>query len=247
LSGEVQQLDKVPPPLVRVFGPSTLTRLLRVLQRRLRSSESCSTASPREIAYGFRNLGDDAWCKAEFEEDEEDDSDDEEEGDEEDEGAEDEEDTDEEGEEEDSSEEEREDDEPAPLSKKPVQAARAAGAERAERASHPGTAPLKPKPASTPTGENRAVGDPGLEWATTACKSLGWSFRNQSSNDMAFPHPQASKDHDRKKNIPGWRSIAWKFFKRTIDVTHDRNGKDEVNPAKNGTCDTSVRDVGCIG
>jgi len=101
------------------------------------------------------NLGDDAWCKAEFEEDEEDEEDDSEEeekegGEEdegEDEGAQDEEDTDEEDEEEDSSEEEQEEDEPASPSRKPVHAARAAGAERAERASPSGTSPLKPKPA----------------------------------------------------------------------------------------------------
>jgi hypothetical protein len=98
---------------------------------------------PRSV--GDNNLGDDAWCKAEFEEDEEDEEDDSEEeekegGEEdegEDEGAQDEEDTDEEDEEEDSSEEEQEEDEPAPPSRKPVQAARAAGAERAEGTSPP--------------------------------------------------------------------------------------------------------------
>ena len=46
LSGAVRRLDKVFPPLVRVFGPSIPTRSLRVLQRRQRSGESCSTASP---------------------------------------------------------------------------------------------------------------------------------------------------------------------------------------------------------
>jgi len=50
---------------------------------------------------------------------------------------------------------------------------------------------------------------------------------------MAFPHPQSRKNHDRKEDIPSWRGIAWKFFKRTIDITDDRNGKDEVNPSKN--------------
>jgi hypothetical protein len=131
---------------------------------------------PRSV--GDNNLGDDAWCKAEFEEGEEDEEDDsgEEEGDEEDEGedegAQDEEDTDEEDEEEDSSEEEQEEDEPASPSRKPVHAARAAGAERAERASPPGAAPLKPKPASTPADEKpRRPGTPGLsgppvQWAT---------------------------------------------------------------------------------
>jgi hypothetical protein len=102
---------------------------------------------PRSV--GDNNLGDDAWCKAEFEEDEEDEEEEgeeeegeEEEGEEEEgekEEGEDEEDTDEEGEAEDSSEDEQEedeqeDDEPALPSKKPVQAVRAAGAERAQRA-----------------------------------------------------------------------------------------------------------------
>jgi hypothetical protein len=111
---------------------------------------------PRSV--GDNNLGDDAWCKAEFEEGEEDEEDDseeeekeggeedegedegaegEEDTDEEDEGAQDEEDTDEEDEAEDSSEEEQEEDEHASPSRKPVHAARAAGAERAERASPP--------------------------------------------------------------------------------------------------------------
>lgn len=45
LSGAVRQLDKVFLPRVRVFVPSILTRSLPVLQRRLRSGESCSTAS----------------------------------------------------------------------------------------------------------------------------------------------------------------------------------------------------------
>src|ERR1700756_1582906 len=103
---------------------------------------------PRSVA--DNNLGDDAWCKAEFEEDEEEEGGDEEdEG--EDEGAQDEEATDEEDEEEDSSEEEQEEDEPASPSRKPVHAARAAGAERAERASPP----ISPTQAKT-----------GLEWVT---------------------------------------------------------------------------------
>ena len=119
---------------------------------------------PRSV--GDNNLGDDAWCKAEFEEDEEDEEDDseEEEGDEEDEGedegAQDEEDTDEEDEAEDSSEEEQEEDEPASPSRKPVHAARAAGAERAERASPPIKPHSSQNRASTPAGENRAVRGP---------------------------------------------------------------------------------------
>ena len=50
---------------------------------------------------------------------------------------------------------------------------------------------------------------------------------------MAFPHPQSRKDHYRKEDIPSWGSIVWKFFKRTINIAEYRNGKDDVNPAKN--------------
>jgi hypothetical protein len=50
---------------------------------------------------------------------------------------------------------------------------------------------------------------------------------------MAFPHPQSRKDHYRKEDIPSWRGIARKFFKRTINITEYRNAKDDVNPAKN--------------
>jgi len=57
---------------------------------------------------------------------------------------------------------------------------------------------------------------------------------------MAFPHPQSRKDHYRKEEIPSWGSIVWKFFKRTINVTEYRNGKDDVNPAKNRTLGGSI-------
>src|SRR6266550_2051947 len=57
---------------------------------------------------------------------------------------------------------------------------------------------------------------------------------------MAFPHPQSRKDHQRKEYIPSWGSIAWKFFKRTINITEYRNAKDEMNPAKNRTLGGSI-------
>src|SRR2546422_9212832 len=59
------------------------------------------------------------------------------------------------------------------------------------------------------------------------------SFRNQSTKDMAFPHPQSRKDHYRKEDKPSCGGIVWKFFKRTINITEYRNGKDDVNPARN--------------
>src|SRR6266849_10181722 len=61
----------------------------------------------------------------------------------------------------------------------------------------------------------------------------GRSLRNKSSKDMAFPHPQSRKDHYRKEDKPSCGGIVWKFLKRTINIAEYRNGKDEVNPAKN--------------
>src|SRR5438552_12953485 len=46
LSGTVLALDKVLPPLVRVFVPSILTLSRPVPHSRLRSGENCSTPSP---------------------------------------------------------------------------------------------------------------------------------------------------------------------------------------------------------
>src|SRR5438876_4896538 len=84
------------------------------------------------------------------------------------------------------------------------------------------TGPLKPKP--------------GLSGPPVRCSALlGRSLRNKSSEDMAFPHPQSRKDHYRKEDKPSCGGIVWKSFKRTIDITEYRNGKDDVNPAKNRT------------
>src|SRR5260370_32515995 len=69
----------------------------------------------------------------------------------------------------------------------------------------------------------------------SACKLLGRSLRNQPSKDLAFPHPQSRKDHYRKEDKPSCAGIVWKFLKWTINVTDDRNAKDDVNPAKNRT------------
>src|SRR5579864_9030142 len=61
------------------------------------------------------------------------------------------------------------------------------------------------------------------------------SFRNQSSKNMAFPHPQSRKHKCRDEDKPSSRGIVWNLVKRTVDVTDYRNGKDEVNPANNRT------------
>jgi hypothetical protein len=54
---------------------------------------------------------------------------------------------------------------------------------------------------------------------------------------MAFPHPQPGNDHSSKEDVPSWESIVWKLFKRTVNITEYRNGKDDVNPANNRTLD----------
>ena len=59
--------------------------------------------------------------------------------------------------------------------------------------------------------------------------------RNQLSNGMAFPHPQSRNDHERNEHEPSWRSVVGKVFKRAVDIAEDRNGKEDVNPAKNRT------------
>ena len=64
---------------------------------------------------------------------------------------------------------------------------------------------------------------------------LGRSFRNNSSKDMAFPHPQSRKGHYRKEGKPSCGGIVWKFSIRTINITEYRNAKDDVNPAKKRT------------
>src|SRR5437660_6245803 len=55
---------------------------------------------------------------------------------------------------------------------------------------------------------------------------------------MAFPHPKSRKDHYRNEDIPGSRCVVWNLVERTIDIANDRNGKDDVNPAKNRTLNT---------
>src|SRR5713226_5746793 len=65
--------------------------------------------------------------------------------------------------------------------------------------------------------------------------NLGRSLRKKPSNDMAFPHPQSRKDHYRNEDKPSRSGVVWNLVKRTINITDYRNGKDDVNPAKNPT------------
>ena len=50
---------------------------------------------------------------------------------------------------------------------------------------------------------------------------------------MAFPHPKSRKDKYRKEDKPNSGGVLWNFLKRTINITEDRNAKDNVNAAKN--------------
>jgi hypothetical protein len=72
---------------------------------------------------------------------------------------------------------------------------------------------------------------------------LGRSPRNKSSNQMAFPHPKPRKEQQRKKEIPDAEGVVVSIRRRIINVTEYRNPTDDVNPAKNRTCDASVHDV----
>ena len=60
----------------------------------------------------------------------------------------------------------------------------------------------------------------------------GRFFRNEAAQDMTFPHPKSRKDKSRKKEKPNRGGVVGNFFKRTVDVTEDRNAEAEVNPAK---------------
>src|SRR5216683_2283052 len=62
---------------------------------------------------------------------------------------------------------------------------------------------------------------------------LGRSLRNKPSKDMAFPHPKSRKEHYRNDDKPNTGGVLWNFFKRTINITEYRNGKNDVNRAKN--------------
>jgi hypothetical protein len=66
-------------------------------------------------------------------------------------------------------------------------------------------------------------------------KSLGRPFRNESSKDMAFPHPKSRKDEYWNEHKPDSGGVVRDFFKRTVHITGYRNGKDDVNPAKHRT------------
>jgi hypothetical protein len=73
------------------------------------------------------------------------------------------------------------------------------------------------------------------QWFQFTRNLSGRSFRNQSSNDMAFPHPKSRKDNHWNRDKPNNWSVVWKLFERTVNITDYGNGKDDMNPAKDGT------------
>jgi hypothetical protein len=58
------------------------------------------------------------------------------------------------------------------------------------------------------------------------------SFRNKSSQEMAFPHPKSRDDDYRNEYLPNGRRVLRDFVEGTIDISEDRNAENEVNPAK---------------
>src|SRR5688500_4963257 len=85
-------------------------------------------------------------------------------------------------------------------------------------------------------GAARYALGPFRVWAVTrrlgVCNILSdRSLPNKSSKDMAFPHPKSGKSKYRNGNKPNHGGVVWKFFKRTINITDDRNAEDEVNQA----------------
>ncbi|MES2787997.1 MAG: hypothetical protein V4719_00140 [Planctomycetota bacterium] len=60
---------------------------------------------------------------------------------------------------------------------------------------------------------------------------------------MTFPHPQSRQDEYGQEDIPSRASVIGDFFKWTINITDDRNTKDNMNPAKNRTFSALVHDI----
>src|SRR5215471_406697 len=57
--------------------------------------------------------------------------------------------------------------------------------------------------------------------------------RNQLPHGMALPHPKPRKGKHRNEDKPGQRGVIRNLFKRTINITDDRDAQDEMNPAAN--------------
>src|SRR3954462_13235588 len=82
---------------------------------------------------------------------------------------------------------------------------------------------------------DRAARVPRFRLKLISSKSLGRSSRNNSTNEVSFPHPQSGKYHQRKKDISSRTGVARKLFERTVDIAEYRNAKNEVNASENHT------------
>jgi hypothetical protein len=60
---------------------------------------------------------------------------------------------------------------------------------------------------------------------------------------MAFPHPQSSNYYHRDGDESNNGGVVRDFFERTINITDDRNGKDDMNPAKDRALGGFFHDV----
>ena len=56
----------------------------------------------------------------------------------------------------------------------------------------------------------------------------------EASDDVAFPHPEASEDHDGEEDEAGGACVAREFVEWAVDVPDDGNADDDVNPAGDG-------------
>lgn len=52
---------------------------------------------------------------------------------------------------------------------------------------------------------------------------------------MAFPHPKARNHNYGQEDKPRSRGVLRKLFKGTVNITNNRNPKDDVDTAKDGT------------
>lgn len=59
--------------------------------------------------------------------------------------------------------------------------------------------------------------------------------RKKASDDMTFPHPESRKDDYGEIDEPEVGKVLHGLRRRPINVTNERQGKDNVNPAKNRT------------
>src|SRR5689334_6867270 len=60
------------------------------------------------------------------------------------------------------------------------------------------------------------------------------SSGKRTLHEVALPHPQTRYDHKGKENKSRGGSVARELIEGTVNVSHNRNRQDQVDPAKNG-------------